>query len=166
MDLLLGRRSIRKYGSGAISGEIERRLLEAAMAAPSARNARPWHFVVIRDREILDRIPDFHPYAKMCLQAPMAILVCADTALQAEEGYWVQDCAAATENLLLAAHEAGLGAVWLGIHPNGDRIEGVTRLVNLPEGIRPLSLVALGHPAETRDAVDRFDASRIHADRW
>jgi len=166
MQAILTRRSIRRYTSDPVPpGQVDR-LLTAAMAAPSAGNQQPWHFVVIRDRSLLDAVPRFHPYAGMLKVAPVAILVCGDVNLEKHEGYWIQDCSAATENLLLAAHAEGLGAVWLGVYPRADRVAGMRELLGLPEHILPLALIALGQPGEEKGPAERFDASRIHHDRW
>jgi nitroreductase len=160
------RRSIRAYAPGDVSDDLLGKLLRAAMAAPSAGNAQPWHFVAIRDRASLDAIANFHPYAKMCRQAPLAILVCADPAQEKYPGFWVQDCSAATMNLLLAAHALGLGAVWVGVYPEQDRMEGFRKLLGLPAGILPLSLVPVGHPGQKAGEADRFAPDRVHSDRW
>lgn len=166
MNAIFSRRSIRRYTDDPVSDELIRYVLSAAMQAPSAGDQRPWHFVVIRDRTTLNAIPQVHPHALMLKHAPVAILICGDESLEKHKGYWVQDCAAATENLLLAVEEKGLGAVWLGVYPRHDRVDGIRQLLNIPVHIMPFSLIALGHPAEKKPAQDRFDASRIHADRW
>ena len=111
------------------------------MAAPSAGNQQPWHFIVIRDRAVLNAIPGFHPHAGMALHAPVGILVCGDPALEKHPGYWVQDCAAATENLLLAVAAKGLGAVWCGVYPKPERVEGFTRLLGIPAPVTPFAFV-------------------------
>jgi len=146
--------------------EVIKELLEAAMQAPSARNEQPWHFVVIKEREILDAIPKFHPYSQMLREAPLAILVCGDCQLAKDIGYIVQDCAAATQNILLAVHSKGLGAVWLGIYPRAERIAGIRQLLNIPEHIIPISLIAIGYPAEAKPPERRYNATRIHNNRW
>jgi nitroreductase len=166
MEALLTRRSVRSYRDQPVSESQIETLLRAAMAAPSAGNERPWHFVVVRDRAVLDAIPSVHPYAKMAAEAPLAIVVCGDTSLEKYEGFWVQDCAAATENLLLAAHATGLGAVWCGVYPSEERVKGVRKLVLIPESVVPLAIVVIGVPGEEKAPSDRFDASRIHRDRW
>jgi nitroreductase len=163
---ILTRRSIRRYTGQEVSREILLDLLRAAMSAPSAGNEQPWEFVVIKDRRLLDAIPGFHPYAQMLTEAPAAILVCGDLSREKYKGYWVQDCAAATENMLIAVNDKGLGAVWLGIYPVEERITGLRRLLNIPENRIPFSLVALGYPAEKKEPADRFDAERIHYDCW
>lgn len=166
IEAILTRRSIRKYGPGPVSDEMMETLLRAAMASPSARNQQPWAFVVVDDRAILNAVPEFHPHAGMLRHAPLAIVVCADTTRQPLEGYWLQDCAAATQNVLLAAHALGLGACWVGVQPRPEREAGLKRLLDLPDWVRPVALVALGYPAETRERADRFDPARIHRNRW
>ena len=140
MNAILRRRSIRKYTQDVISDNIIKKLLEAGMSAPSAGNQRPWHFVVIKGRETLVKLADASPYSKMTKDAPVAILVCGDLELEAHGGYWIQDCSAATQNILLAAHDQGLGAVWVGVYPTEDNVQGLKKLLNLPESIIPLSL--------------------------
>jgi len=164
-EALLNRRSIRQYTQQAVSDEIVQTLLKAAMYAPSASNGQPWHFVTIRDRSTLDAIPNFHPHAAMVPQAQLAILVCGKVN-PAIPAYWLVDCAAATENLLLAAHASGLGAVWLGVAPRTDRMEGMRKLVPLPEGIEPFALIPIGYPAENKEQPDRFLPERIHNEHW
>ena len=148
-DALLTRRSIRKYTKEPVSAEVIKMLLEAAMAAPSAGNQQPWHFVVIRDREILDEIPKLHPYAQMVKEAPVAIVVCGDKRSVKYKDYWPQDCAAATQNLLLAAHANNLGAVWCGVYPNEDRVDPLRELLGIPEGVLPFSLMRRSRPRST-----------------
>jgi len=116
------------------------------MSAPSAGNQQPWHFIVVNERVLLDRIPEFSPYAAMCRQAPLGILVCGDTTLEKYPGYWIQDCSAATQNLLLAAHDLGLGAVWTGVYPREERIRGFREAFKLPDHILPLAFVVIGYP--------------------
>lgn len=164
MQAILTRQSIRKYTDQKIPDEMVEQLLKAAMRAPSANNFQPWHFVVINERQILDRIPQFHAYSSMLYFASLAIAVCGDSKIQ--PGYWVQDCSAATENILLAAHASGLGAVWLGIYPQELRVKGLRELLNLPENIIPLSLVSLGYPAASKPVENRYNATRVHYNQW
>ena len=171
MDLyeaLHTRRSIRSYADAPVTDDELDALLRAAMAAPSAGNAQPWHFVVITDRATLDAIPDIHPHAAMVKQAPLAIAVTAELAQEKYPGfgYWTLDCSAAVENLLLAARGLGLGTVWCGIYPRPERMEGLARLLALPEGVKAHALVVMGHPAQEFKRVDRFQPERIHANRW
>jgi len=166
MDAILSRRSIRVYTSKHVPREVVDELLKAAMSAPSAGNERPWHFIVMTDRGMLDEIPKFHPYSGMLRQASVAILVCGDTMLERHKGYWVLDCAAATENMLLAVHAKGLGAVWCGVYPTEERVTAFRKLLKMPENIIPFSLIPVGYPAEVKQPEERFDRSRIHDNRW
>jgi nitroreductase len=166
MKAIFNRTSIRKYTSQKVTDDQLQKLLRAAMAAPSAGNEQPWEFVVLRNRKLLSAIPKFHPYSLMLYEASAAILVCGDLSREKYAGYWVQDCAAATENMLLEAVELGLGAVWLGVYPNEERVVGMRKLLNIPESVVPFSLVSIGYPAEHTAAADRFDPARIHHDKW
>ncbi len=164
LETIFARRSIRKYTGEPVTEEQVQKLLEAAMAAPSANNSQPWHFVVVQDREQLRRLAEAHPYGKMQAEAALSIAVCADPSLSPR--YWVQDCSAATENLLLAATALGLGGVWLGVYPNQDRVARVREVLGIPEGIEVLCLVAIGHPAEKKPPRTQYNPQRVHRDRW
>lgn len=166
LEAIHGRRSIRKYQDQPVPEDLLWRLLAAAMSAPSACNAQPWQFVVISDPAILAEIPRINPHARMAQGAPVAILVCGDLDLEVSAGYWVVDCAAAVQNLLLAAHALGLGAVWTGVYPREDRIKGLSRLLALPQNVVPHSLIVLGYPAEQPASEDRYRAERVHRERW
>jgi len=163
---ILTRRSIRKYSLEKVSDEQIEAILRAAMYAPSARNQQPWHFVVLRDKTILEKIPVFHPNAKMITGASAGILVCADINLEQSVGYWIQDVAAATQNILLSAYGQGLGAVWLGIYPREERIKGISDILSLPTHIVPFSLISVGYPAENPSQPDRYLPERIHFEKW
>ncbi len=166
LEAIHTRRSIRKYQPRPVPEELIQKLLAAAMSAPSAGNSQPWHFVVLTEKEILREIPAINPYAAMADEAPAAILVCGDTTVEKYAGYWVVDCAAAVENLLLAAHALGLGAVWTGTYPRKERMEAYGRLLNLPQEVVPHTLVVLGYPAERLPAEDRYRPERVHLNRW
>lgn len=160
------RRSIREYTDQPISEEAVQEILKAAMAAPSAGNQQPWQFIVITDPEILKEIPKINPYAEMAVTAPLPILICGDLKIERFAGYWVVDCSAATQNMLLAAHALGLGAVWTGIYPMEDRMDAFTKLIGCPEHILPHSLVVIGYPAQERQHPDRFKPERVHHNEW
>lgn len=164
--IILKRRSIRSYTCDDVSDDNIEQLLRAAMSAPSAGNEQPWHYMVIRERNLLDAVPSFHPYSQMIRQAPVAILVCGDPTIAKHEGYWVQDCAAATENILVAATALDLGTVWLGVYPREDRVSGFRKLLDIPPHIIPFALVPVGHPAERKPPADRYDSARIHENLW
>jgi nitroreductase len=166
MDPVLSRRSIRKFTKEPLTKEDTEAILTAAMAAPTANNTRSWQFVWIEDRKLLDSVPSIHPYSRMINQAPAAVLVCADTGAEGREGYWAQNCSAATQNILIAATQRGLGSVWLGVYPNEDRMRGMRDLFKVPDGFVPFSLVVLGRPAERKDAYQGYDRDRVHHDHW
>lgn len=165
-EAILTRRSIRAYTAEPVSAELIHKLLVAAMSAPSAGNQQPWQFVVVTERRLLDALADLLPFGKMLKQAPLAVAVCGDAKGQPREGYWVQDCSAATENLLLAAHALGLGAVWLGVYPREERVAGVRSILSIPERVTPLCVVAIGHPAEPAGPADRYREERVHWNGW
>ena len=166
MDAIWTRRSIRKYLNQPVPEELIQKLLGAAMQAPSARNQRPWQFVVIDQQAILAEIPKFMPNAAMAGSAPLAIAVCGDLDLEESEGYWVVDCSAAVQNMLLAAPALGLGAVWCGVYPREQRMEGLRRLMGLPENVVAHSLVVVGYAAEQVPPVDRFQPERVRRNHW
>lgn len=163
MNPILERRSIRSYTDQPVPHHLIKELLRAAMCAPSACNQRPWHFIAIQDREILAQIGLIHSGFQVLQGAPLAILICGEPRAAVLEFFWQQDCAAATENILIAAQANGLGAVWLGIHPDGgEDADRIRELVRLPDFIQPFALVSVGYPAEQKAPGDRFQEDRIH----
>jgi nitroreductase len=166
IQAILTRRSIRKYLDKPVPPDLLQQVLRAAMYAPSACNQQPWQFVVITDRRLLGEIPKLHPYATMAVEAPLTILACGDTSLEKIPGYWVIDLSAAVQNLLLAAHALGLGAVWTGVYPQQERVEGFRRLLGLPRNVIPHSLIPLGYPAEQPSQKERYWPDRIHSNAW
>ncbi len=166
LEAIRTRRSIRKYQDKPVPQDLIQKVLTAAMSAPSACNAQPWQYVVFTDEKLLREIPRINPYAAMAEHAPLAILVCGDLSLEISKGYWVVDCAAAVQNLLLAAHAVGLGAVWTGVYPQQERIEAFRRLLNLPQPVVPHSLIAVGYPAEQPSHEDRYRPDRVHRNGW
>jgi nitroreductase len=166
LEAIRTRRSIRAYTGEPVADDQVEAILRAAMQAPSAGNQQPWHFVVVRERAGLNLLADTLPYGKMLHHAPLCIVVCADVEHEANRGYWVQDCSAATQNLLLAAHALGLGAVWLGVYPREGRVAELRHLLAMPEGVTPLCAVAVGHPAEQVPPADRYQAERVHQEKW
>jgi nitroreductase len=167
MDIIFKRRSIRKYESKLISEDKIKKIIQAGMCAPSAGDERPWHFIVINKREVLDKIPSVHPYSNMIKEAPLAILICGDLNLEKHTGFWIEDCSAATENVLLAATSFGLGSIWLGVYPREDRVNGLKKLFDInDEKIIPFSLIPIGYPAEIKSPKDIYDKDRIHFNKW
>lgn len=166
MEAIFKRRSVRRYTNQAIRAEDITQLLQAAMAAPTARNCQEWEFVVVRDKAMFQKIMAVHPYAKMLAQADCAIVVCGNTKREMAPNYWPADCGAATQNILLAATALGIGSVWLGVYPNEERMAAVSRLLNLPQHIKPLNIISLGMPDEKLAEVNRFDPAKIHYELW
>ena len=164
IQTIFSRRSIRSYTSTSVDEKHIKTLLEAAMAAPSASNLRPWHFVVVTRRQTLDSLADMHPFGKMLFQAPLCIAVCGDPTISAR--FWVQDCSAATENLLLATAALGLGAVWLGVYPLEERVAAVREILRIPQTIYPLNLVSIGYPAEEKEPRTQYEEARVHREHW
>ena len=160
---IFSRRSIRVYTEEPVSETDLQGLLQAGMAAPSASNRKPWHFVAVTDRETLSALAQAHPYGKMLARAGAAIAVCGDPAISA---WWVQDCSAATENILIAAAALGLGAVWLGSHGNPEREGAIRDVLGIPGSVGVLSLLSIGHPAEEKAPRTQYEANRVHRDRW
>lgn len=166
MKEIFERRSIRKYTEQEVSEEQIKELLRAAMAAPSAGNGQPWEFIVLRDQQTFQRIMEVHPYSKMLKEAQAAIVICGNTSRENFGGYWVQDCAAATQNILLMAKHLGLGCVWLGIYPLMDRVTQFKDILSLPESVIPLSIVPIGYPAETKAPEDRYVKTKVHYEHY
>jgi len=164
IDNLFARRSIRRYTDEPVSEEQIELLLKAAMAAPSASNLKPWHFVAVTRRAVLNRLAGVHPHGKMLAQATLAICVCGEPVVN--DRMWVQDCAASTENILLAVTGLGLGAVWLGVYPREERIKPISEVLGIPEGIVPFSVISIGHPTEALPARTQYDEARVHRDVW
>ena len=160
------RRSVRTYTTRPVGDESVKALLAAGMAAPSAGNEQPWEFVVMRNPETLARIGGINKYAAFAENAPVGILTCVNTEREKFPGNGILDVSACTQNILLAAHATGLGAVWTGIYPEQDRIESFRRLAGIPETVIPLALVLVGYPRTVPEPVDRFDASRVHTEKW
>ncbi len=166
IEAILKRRSVRKYSGEPVDKSEIRELLIAGMYAPSARNEQPWHFLVIDDRSMMNQIIKIHPYASMLSGATHAILVCGDENLELSKGYCTVDCAAATQNILLAAHSLGMGAVWLGVYPRAEWQESIRQLFALPANIHPFSLISVGRAGVQKPVPDRVKEDRIKWNKW
>jgi nitroreductase len=164
LEAIFARRSIRKYASGAVKDEELRKLLEAGMAAPSSMDRKPWHLVVIRDQATLKKLAEAHPHGKMLADAAAAIAVCGDTDIAPD--FWIQDCAAATENILVAVAALGLGAVWLGCHPREDRVAAIKAILGIPARVGVLSLISIGRPGEKKEPRTQYDEKKVHNEKW
>lgn len=169
LQAVISRRSIRKYTETPITDEQLKRLLEAGMCAPTAKNKHPWHFVVIKDKQILEKFIEVHPHGSMLRYAYCGILVCGDKELAEpapNDSYLVLDCAAATTNILTAAAAMGLGACWIGVMPREDRMKAIAELLHLPDNIVPVSVVSVGNTDVVKDPVDRWKPERVHYEQW
>lgn len=164
LDNIATRTSIRDYEARPVEKEKIEKMLRAAMAAPTAMNKQPWHFVVVDQRNVLDALAGANPYAKMLKKAPLAIVVCGNTDKMIEGGgrdFWIQDASAATENLLLAAHAMGLGAVWTGAYPSEERCISISKVLSLSDNLIPLNMIVVGYPAEHPQPKQKFKEENI-----
>lgn len=162
MKAILERRSIRKYTEEKVPMENIKELLKAAMQAPSAGNSQPWEFIVVDDKEKLVEVTKVHKYSFMLPDASYGIVVCATPDKEIHKGYFPQDCAAAVENMLIKANDIGLGAVWLGVYPEEDRVEDIRKIFNIDENVIPFAVVSVGYPNEEKKFDDRYDENKVH----
>lgn len=169
MDLLEGlytRRSVRKFTEEAVSDSDIHVLLKSAMLAPSAKNQQPWHFIVVKEKAMRDKLAAASPYTGMAAHAPLVVVICGDTANEKAPGFWVQDCSAAAENLLLAARALNLGSVWCGIYPEKERMQALATILGLPDKVLPLNMICIGHTEMQFKEADRFNPERVHHEKW
>lgn len=168
INFILGRRSVRVYATGDVGDAAVKQMLEAAMAAPSAMTKDPWRFVVVRDQNKLQQLAAALPGGKMLTSASLAIVVCGDleSAFEQNVGYMLQDCSAAIQNLLLAAHALGLGSCWVGIYPSDASVRQVKEVLKLPKPVLPIACIALGNPGEQLEARTRYCDAFVHREAW
>ena len=169
LKTIFARKSVRAYKQEPVSKDRLELLVRAGMAAPTAVDKRPWEFIVVTDRAVLKQLADALPYAKMAERAAAVILVAGNVKKQwggTESDYWIMDCSAATQNILLAAESMGLGAVWTAVYPEEDRVRAVRRILGIPSHIVPLNAIPLGIPAGRDKPKDKYDPKQIHWDRW
>lgn len=164
LDNIATRVSVRSYLDKPVEETKIEQLLRAGMAAPSAMNKQPWHFVVVTDKQQLAALAKANPYAGMAAKAPLAIVVCGDMSKaltgNARE-FWVQDCSAASENILLAANAMGLGAVWTGTYPSEERVKAVSKVLQLPKKLIPLNTIVIGYPDGTNTPKDKWKPTNV-----
>ncbi|MCL2484743.1 MAG: nitroreductase family protein [Endomicrobia bacterium] len=165
MDILLERKSVRKYAPGDVNENDLNYILRAAMSAPTARNKRCFSFIVIKDKETHKKISQIHRAAQMVLEAPVAVLIVGDESVVYEH-YLPQDCAAATQNMLLAATAKGYGSVWCGIYGNEERMADFSKLFELSENIKPFSLVVMGKSADDNPPKDGWQPEKVKYEKW
>lgn len=166
---ILNRKSVRQFSSKPVEKTKIEAILHAGMAAPSARNRQPWKFIVVDEKDLLKALGEELPYAKMLLDSPLGIVVCGDIRNKEDETantFWVQDCSAAVENILLAAESLGLGAVWTACYPRQDRIEIPARILNLPDGIVPLCVIPMGYPKTETSPIEKWNEENVIYNKW
>ncbi len=170
LKMVYTRRSVRSYSEREVEEEKIEKILKAALQSPSAGNEQPWHFIVVKERERLKKLAEIHPYGKMLEKASVAIAVCADLKLSRYPvPMWIQDCSAATQNILIAARMLGIGSCWLGVYPREERMKPLAEFFGVPDDVIVFSLVALGYPASSNafyEAEDRDKPERIHRESW
>jgi nitroreductase len=171
IDAILTRRTIRRYTDEPVNKETENLLIKAAMSAPNAVGKRSWGFVVVRDKDQLQKVSDaLTPHAVNVKNAPLVIVVCGDLNLieKSMPELWVQDCSAAAENLLLAAHDQGLGGCWYSCYPFEYKVKNITEVLELPENIVPMCVISVGYPKEQKPDISdkKFETAKIHYDKW
>jgi nitroreductase len=167
LKAILTRRSVRRFSDKPVSQENLETILRAAMAAPSATNEQPWHFLVITDRPLICKITEIHQHAAMCYQASAAIIPCINLAEKEYRDFWVEDMSAATQNILLAVRALDMAAVWVGIYPNEGRVNEFRKLFKLPPSVIPFALIPIGHSdVVQKEELDRFKKERIHWHKW
>ena len=166
---IMNRKSVRAYKEGAVSKEQLEVIVKAGMAAPTAVDKRPWEFIVINDKAMLKKLSDILPYAKMTEKAAVAIIVAGDIDRQQggrESDFWMVDCSAATENVLLAVESLGLGAVWTAVYPDKERIEAVRKLLKIPSTVVPLNVIPVGIPTGAEKPKDKWNPKQLHWNGW
>jgi nitroreductase len=167
IELLYKRRSIRKYHDKPVSNETLELLLKAATCAPTAANNQPWEFVAINNEHTMDELRSGLFFGNY--NAPAAIVVCANMDLAPKgpyKEYWIQDCSAATENIIIAASGLGMGTVWIGAYPNLDAVKNIRRTLSIPEEVIPLSVVYIGYAAEEREPRTQYDPKRVYWNQY
>lgn len=166
---IMSRTSVRSYTGQTIQKKDLETIVKAGMSAPTAVNKQPWAFVVIDNKEMMNKLAEQLKNASMLKNAAAAIVVCGDLSLALTgEGqeYWIQDCSAATENILLAAHSMGYGAVWCGIYPNKERMKVLYSELSLPENVIPLNIIPIGVPDKKNEPKDKWKPERLHWNKW
>ncbi len=166
IDTIYDRRSVRKYLEKSVNPDLVDEVLRAGMFAPSASNKQPWHFIVFNEKDKIQEIRELHPYTSALKTAPVCIMVCGDTEKEMAEGFYIADCSAATENMLLAAKALGLDTCWIGIYPWEEITNEFSKHLNLPENVVPFCFIALGYAEQKLERPRRYDSAKIHYNKW
>lgn len=166
MNEIFNRASVRVFKDAPVEKEKIEMLLKAAMQAPSAGNQRPWEFIVVEDKKTLEQLSETDPYAKFVAKVPAAIVALGNTDEMRFPEHWEQDLGAACENILLEAVSQELGAVWLGVAPLKERMDHITKVFDLPDNIRPYSIIPFGYAKRPYEVEERYDADRVHFEKY
>jgi len=169
LKTIFERKSVREYTDAKVSKDMLNILLKAGMASPTAGNRQPWAFITITDKNILKKLAEGLPYAQMLNKASAAIVVCgipSESFSGKESEYWIQDCSAASENILLAVEALGLGAVWTGVYPVKERIDWVSKILHIAPGTIPLNVIPIGYPSGQQKIKDKYKIEKIHWEKW
>ncbi|PIV00563.1 nitroreductase family protein [Candidatus Shapirobacteria bacterium CG03_land_8_20_14_0_80_40_19] len=168
LETILTRHSVRHFTGEPVSGDDLKKVLKAGMSAPSAVNTQPWAFIVVTKKKLLDLLCESLSYAKMLDKAGAAVIVCGvpDKDKDYASKFWVMDCSAATENILLAVHGLGLGAVWTAVYPDEEKIKAVREILKIPSEIIPLNVIPIGVPVGDERPKDKFKKENIHREIW
>ncbi len=164
MDAIVHRRSIRSYLDKPVSKEMIDQIIKAGFYAPSALECCSWHFVVVDDRKVINQLMEVHPYLQMAAEAPCLIVLCNDS--EENPRYWIDDSAAAAQNMLLAAYDLGLGSCWCAVHKTPERRTAFQQILNLPEHLIPFAAIVIGYPNESFDPPERVDQNRIYHNHY
>jgi len=166
LECIMSRRSIRKYKLQSVSADVIQKVVDAGLAAPSAANQRPCHFIIIDDRNILNKLAEVNPHAGMLATAAFAVAVCFDDSPKIFQGLVIDDCSAAAENMLLAATALGYGSVWAAIHHDEVKQKNAKAALNLPDGVKIALIVAVGVSDETPAPREKTNPKMIHKNGW
>lgn len=162
---IMTRRSIRTWTNEPVTEQEQKTILEAAMNAPSAADARPWHFVTIDDPAVINQFAGLGG-TEMLAESTFMVLVCGDAGREVYPGFWPQDCSCAAQNMQLAAHDIGIGCVWIAIYPLEERVQICRKILDIPSSITPFALLAMGVPNEVLPPEVRYDEARVHRNKW
>ena len=166
MKAIFERRSVRQYTDQKVDQETIKKILAAGFSAPSARNEQPWQFIVVENKDTLKDMSTLTPYASMLKNAAFGMVVCSDTSHHLNIPYDLQDCAAATQNMLVEANALGIGSCWIGGYPNEDRLENMRKYFHLPDHIQPLWMISFGYPADQKKPENKWDDCKIHWEKY
>lgn len=164
VDNMLNRKSVRKYSNKPVEQDKIDLIVKSAMSAPSAKNLQPWELLVVTDKNLLKQIAKYIPNASYSKKSQFAIIVCGDK--NVSEKFWVQDCSAATENILLAVESLDLGAVWCAVYPYEDKVEKIQKLFKLPDNIVPLNVIPVGYPKKKETPKQKYNPKKVHTNSW